>query len=191
MSSITERVAKLEETVQQLVARVASPDPMIQMIVSKTQGIEQSVTSLGKTFAAVTEELTESGTLDGSAVMSRLRDYEDKSSMTNVKNLLNDNIIESSDIVSPHSLVVIEHKISNTKTSESITVSNYNLVGLGSPATNPAWKEGLIGKTAKEIFTFMVSPDTSEIITIKEIYSIVERSVDGEVTETSLDQSGT
>ena len=107
MSSITERVAKLEETVQQLIVRVTSPDPMVQMVVSKTQGIEQSVTSLGKTFAAVTEELTESGILNGASVMNRLRKHEDESSMSNIKNLLKDDIIEAADVVTPTSLIAL------------------------------------------------------------------------------------
>lgn len=180
MSSTLERIQKLEEQMAQVVARLSNPDPMIQMLMNKSIGIEQSVAAMGKTLSAVSEELTENGVMDGASVMARLRRGEDDANRQNVKTLLDQDVIESTDVVSPVSVVVLEQKIINTKTGEATLISSYNLIGMNSPITSPVWKDSLLGKSVGDTVKGIDGNDEEEILTVKEIYVLKERDVEGE-----------
>ena len=180
MSSTLERIQQLEESLSKVVAKITSPDPMTQMLSNKVLGIEQSVTSMGKTLSAVAEELTETGVMNGTSVMARLRRAEDESSRNNVKGLLSEKVIETAEEVDGASLVAVEQKIINTSTGDVTILAEYNLISMNSPATDPAWKTSLIGKKAGETVKGLADGSEEEILTIKEIYKISEKEVEGE-----------
>lgn len=180
MSSTLERIKKLEESMEQVVNKITSPDPMLQMTMNKTIGIEQSVAAMGKTLAAVTEELSETGVLNSASVMARLRKAEDQSARDNIKALFTQNIIEESEVVDEASLVAVEQKILNTETGESTVISSYNLVGMRSPITNPVWKDSLLGKTVGDTVKGVDGTSEQEILTVLEVWAVQEREVEGE-----------
>lgn len=189
MSSILERIEKLEESMSQVVAKVTSPDPMVQMLSNKTLGIEQSVTSMGKTLSAVAEELTEIGVMNGTSVMARLRRAEDETSRNNVKGLLQEKVIEVAEKVDGASLVAVEQKIINIDSGEVTVLAEYNLISMNSPVTDPAWRTSLIGKKVAETVKGITDGSEEEILTIKEIYKISEREVEGEAAPPTEEDS--
>ena len=180
MASTLERIQKLEESMAQVVAKVTTPDPMLQMMMNKSVGIEQSVAAMGKMLSAISEELSETEVLDSLNVMARLRSAEDDAGRDNVKALLAQNIIEVSDVIDDSSLVAIEQKIINTESGESRVIASYNLIGMNSPATSAVWKDSLIGKKIGDTVKGINSNTEEEILTVVEVYGIKEREVEGE-----------
>ena len=180
MSSVLERLNKAEGTIEQLVMQVSNPDPMLQMALNKIVGLEQSMVAMGKTLAAVTEELSETEVLNSTNVMARLRQAEDQSSRDNVKALLDQEVIEPSSAIGPSSLVAIEQKILNTESGETTTIAAYHLIGMKSPQTNQVWVDSLLGKVVGDTVRGVDGTNEQEVLTVLEIYSIKERDVQGE-----------
>jgi len=180
MASTLERLQVLEEQMQQVVQRLSQPDSMVQMLMNKTIGIEQSVASLGKTLSAVAEELTETDVMSSVGVMARLRKNEDETSRQNVKALLGSETIEPTDTVTLSSLVALEQKIINTATGKVDIISEYNLVGMNSAVIEPVWRDALQGKTVGDTVTGTSAGEEEEVLTVKEIYSLREKESAGE-----------
>jgi len=180
MGMVKQSVMTLTQQMTMVGNRLSQPDPMMQMIAQKSIGIEQSVASMGKTMGAMAEELTETGVLDGTAVMVRIRRTEDDNAKNQVLNLKKEEIIEESDEVGERSLVVISQEVENSKTETTTVISEYNLIGMNSPAVNQVWKGVLLGKKVGETVKGIENSDETEILTVKEIYELSEKNVEGE-----------
>ena len=178
--STLERIQKLEESMAKVVEKITSPDPMLQMTMNKTVGIENSVIAMGKTLTAISEELTNSGVLDSNSVIARLRLAEDEQAKSNIAAFLSQGSVEKTDVVTDSSLVVIEQVIVNTESGESTMLSGYNLIGMNSPAIDVVWKDSLRGKKVGETVKGSSHGDEEELLTVKEIYSLKEKEVEGE-----------
>lgn len=173
MSSVLERIENLESV-------VGNPDPMTQMIANKLLGLERAVAQMGKTLAAVSDELTETGIMDGVSVMARLRQQEDENAKTHVKMLLDQGVIRHSDKVNGKSLVVINQNIVNTTTGSVMTVSGYNLIGMNSSSSNMAWKDALMGKSKGDTINGLSDDTEQEVVSVIEIYEITETPTEKE-----------
>lgn len=184
MSSSLERLESLEAGMLNLQSSVdrldVTSNPMFQMLAEKVVGIEQSMVTISKTLAAISEELIETNVLKSDGVMARLRDAQDAEQINQIKSLKEADMLESASEIGPQSIVVVRHNLLDTETGEVKVLSNYRLVSMAHPTTNQVICSNLLGKKVKETVEGMVTQTKKDIITVKEIFSLKETSRPGE-----------
>lgn len=189
MSRLIERVEKLEQTfarMEQNLSQMMAVAPMVQMLGNKAVGIEQAVAQLGKLLSAVSEELTDEGVVSGNNIIARLRKTEDAAARNQIQGLTAQGVIalESAGTqISDTSLVVVEQKSVSTSSGEESILSECLLIGMGSPSTDPEHKAALTGKTAGDSVTATITEDYEEVLTVKEVYRLVDRDVAGDTPD--------
>lgn len=193
MPTSLERLEALENDVQQIKEFLSTFDPnnnpLVQMVAEKSVGIEQSMISISKTLAAITEELIETKVLKSEGVMVRMRDAQDGEQVNQIKSLKEAKMLEPATEIGEASIVVVKQQLVDTKTGDVKVLSNYRIVSMSHPTTNQVIRSNLLGKTVKGTVEGNVDADRKDIITVKEIYNLKETEVQGEQPEAQAEQT--
>jgi hypothetical protein len=172
--SVLNRVEKLEVALLQLKREL---DDRTSMLADKTVGLEQATASIGKTLAALSDELTSTKALDSKAVLNRLREAEDNNARRQINSMLSSGYLEQSNTVEQDSLVVVAHAIS-LPDGTSDTTSSFTIVSMLSGAADPKLKELLLGKNAGDVFKGEEDETGYEEFTIMHVFKLASKTVE-------------
>ncbi len=184
IASLKEGFTDFSAQINEVKAILMDPNgQLIQMVAQRSANLEQHITTLAKTLAALSDELIQTEVVTSDAVMNRLRDAQDRDYYNQVQSLKDQQIVQEAAVVGPDSLVVISQAVLDTQTGETKEVSNYRLIPMGNPMVNPSLKENLQGKEVGQSIDGNVDDVKKEIITVQEIYNLTNRDVVGETQE--------
>lgn len=188
--STMERIDNLEKDLTDttnLVTRITDSSNQLlgayQVSIQKLTALEQSLASLAKTLAAVSVVLINNGVIKSEDVMVQLRQSEDKDQQDRVHSLLKDGVIKSEDVIGPDSLVSVSQKVVDTADGKVNVISNYTFFSVNHPSVKEDLKVKLLGKKVGETVEGKVDGSKTELIMVKEIYSVVEKEIKGEETQ--------
>jgi len=153
-----------------------------QQSVAKIQGVEQSATSLAKTFAAVTKVLIKRSIIDDAEVMRTMMESEESETRKQINGLVKSGILVKDDSVKPDSVLIIKQVLTEIKGDEvhQELISRYSVLELSRQDIPQHIKDDFNGKVVNETYSFTDRPET---LTIMEIYKAVE--ITGPAGETS------
>jgi len=193
MSTTLERIEKLEQTLEDLKKSTGMSTGTVQQLIGvygqimqKVSLLEQSISSLAKTLAAMSSVLVSSGTLQSDSVMDKIRDMDDKEQEAKVKAMLDAGNIKEEVVVSEGCLLAVIQNVIFTDSGKVKNVSNYSLFSIDNPAIDKEASKALLGKKVGDTVDFLSNTKDStkkEVITIKAIFSFVDKEVTGEVSE--------
>jgi hypothetical protein len=193
--STLERIDSLEKSVEDLAKSTDKlTDSFSQLLgayqvsIQKLTALEQSITSLAKTLAAVSLVLIKAGTIKSEDVMDQLRQGDDKDQEDRVHSLLKDGVIKAEEVIGEDSLAAVSQKLVDTADGKVTVVSGYAFFSVNHPSVKEELKSKLLGKKVGETIEGKVDGSKTELITVKEIYSVVEKTVVGEPAAQDLVQ---
>lgn len=175
--SVLKRVEKLEVALSQLESELSD---RTSFLANKLTGLEQAVASMGKTLAALSDELTSTKALDSKAVLTRLRDAEDNNARRQVDSLLTSGYLEESlGSVEHDSLVVVGHSLNLLDGTRDVT-SNFTIISMLSGAADPKLKELLLGKNSGDVFKGEEDENGYEEFKIVHVFKLASKTVAAE-----------
>jgi len=183
-----ERIDRMEQDVNQLKMLFMQAQQANEFLMQKATAVEQSYASLAKTVTALVAELVDKNVVDDHAVMSRIRDIDEKAERERVQAMLKEKIIKTSEEIGENSLVAIKQAVVETDTEKGTReklVANYRLIEMGAQFSIPEVKERLKGLRVGN--TIEVNREEKDGVvsilnaTVLEIYDIAQgERVEGE-----------
>lgn len=162
-----------------------------QVAIQKLSVIEQTATSLAKTIAALSIVLVHNKVISGDDVMTQIRISDDHDQEQEVKEFLKGNFLKKEEIIDLSSFVVVRQQIIDTETGSVKLISDYSFFQINHPSIKPELRSLLVGKKINETIEGKTNGSKKELITVKEIYSVVEQSVKGDTPEQVINETET
>lgn len=175
--TVLKRVEKIEVALSQTQNELAD---RTSFLANKLASLEQVVASMGKTLAALSDELTSTKVLDSKAVLTRLRDVEDNNARRHMDSLLaNGYYEESTGAVEQDSLVVVSHTVVLPDDTKDVT-SNFTIISMLSGAVDPKFKDLLLGKHTGDVFKGEENENGFEEFKVVHVFKLADKTVAAE-----------
>jgi len=178
--SFAQQVANnLKSTVDQFNKAIKSNMDFSQLTVNRALAIEQSLTSLAKTTAALVAELADTKVINQSAIMTRIRKIDEENERIRTKEMLKADSIKAADAVTATSYVIASQDVTPDGKEKEL-IREYMALELTSQELPKEIKDILIGKKVGETAEIH-DPQGKETLHFKvlEIYELVTRKSPG------------
>jgi len=178
-----ERLESLEAELGTTKERIGQFEQSFSFLAQRLMSMEQTIASVAKTMAALITELEEAKVITDKGVMSKIRKMDDEASQGRVTELVKANIIKSTETVDATSLVVVtQHILELNGNLEEI--SGYRIVEMPGQNTPEEVRQDFLGKKiGDKVEMPSGSTDRTVIVTVKEIYNVVEGERQGEAAD--------
>lgn len=177
------RSAELQ--IGELVNNLKNQADMILTLVHQDRDLQDSLSNLAKTTAAITELLEDKQILTGEALKNKRQESDDKQERRMIDELVQMGAITNKNgPVEPDSLVVLSRGELNTaEPDKTHLLSNCIAVDLASPLTAATLKQDLLGKNLGETVSYVKDSAAGlySVLTVKEIYAHQSVNVEGEL----------
>jgi hypothetical protein len=119
--------------------------------------------------------------------MAKIRKGEDERERTRVRSMLDAKVIKKSDTVNELSLVVVSQTLVDLANNSKTTIlAEYMAVDLSAPSSEK-FRTLLVGRKSGETVEEKVADDKLLLISVAEIYNLVEREAIGESNSTNTE----
>lgn len=177
-----ERIEENEKRIQQVEANSAGAYALAENVLQKLISLEQSYAAIAKTLHAVITTLKEADVISDEKVMENIRKLDDDQAKQSVAEMVQNNVIKSTDTVSATSLVVVKNVVIPTENPTPIVLSNYRLVEMPSQTVSAKLRDELAGKKVGD--TVKTQGDGFEALYIVlEAYELAEMNKMGDNQE--------
>lgn len=169
LEKVTEQSGQmLNEIIQQANLGLNAISQKQDLVVNRIMSIEQSFAAIAKTLNAVVMELEETGKLNSSNVIKKIRTMDENAEKARVQAMIEAGAVVKVDLVGENSMLAVSQVLKKTDgTTEAI--ADYRVYELNSPLNEKQTIEMFVGKAAGDIVE--ITNDQGTLYTsILEIY---------------------
>ncbi len=175
-----ERIEALEKKVQELEANTANTATFAERAIQNVSALGQSQSAFGKTLTALISILTEKGTVDSDAILTKIREIDDRSERERVEHMVRNGVLVSSEVSNAESIVVVKQIfVPSANPEKPVELSNFRAVELFSPEMPPQLRDQLVDKKVGDTITTK-SKEGDFLNTFVAIYNIAPEKAGGE-----------
>ena len=152
----------------------------IQELINRGLSVEQSYAALAKTVNALVQVLSENKLIDGKAVLTNIRKYDESQEKERIKRMLAFNAIQAADITTEESVVVVSQNLILEDGTTDV-ISEYRVVEVSSPLAEGETNKFLDKKVGDVVDVDVEGGRLST--TVLEIYAYVQTTATEEQKE--------
>lgn len=190
LMSLSEKINQnsfLSNDIQSLGGALKQQADMIMTLVHQDRDIQEAVSNLAKTVAAIAEVLESKNVMTSLEFQKKRQANDDKEQRNIIDSLLKmGSIQKQNDPIDPNSLVVLSRsELVSSNPSESHILSDCILIDMTSPVISSELRQDLLGKSIGESVSYIKDKELGiySILNIKEVYSHQTVNIGGDNSE--------